>query len=185
MDDGQIIELYFKRDEAAIRETETKYGAACRGLAMNILTLRQDAEECVNDTWHAAWNRIPPVIPASLKAFLGKITRDIAISRYRANRAKKRFDGAQTLLSELAECVPAGESAETAVERGELSMIINRWLYSLPGDDRALFVRRYWYGDRVKELAKQCACTPNQMAQRMRKLREGLKAALEEEGVFL
>ena len=185
MDDGEIIRLYFKRDEAAIRETEKKYGAACLRLSMNILGLRQDAEECVNDTWHAAWKRIPPVIPASLRAFLGKITRDIAISRYRANRAKKRFDGAQTLLSELAECVPAGESAETAVERGELSEIISRWLYSLPGDDRALFVRRYWYGDRVKELAKACGGTPNQMAQRMRKLREGLQKALEAEGVVL
>ena len=185
MDDGQIIELYFARDEAAIRETEKKHGAACRRVAMNILTLRQDAEECVNDTWHAAWRRIPPVVPASLRAFLGKITRDIAISRCRANRAQKRYDGAETLLSELAECVPGGESAEDAVERGELSELISRWLYSLPGDDRALFVRRYWYGDRVKELAGECACTPNQMAQRMRKLREGLKKALEAEGVVL
>ena len=185
MDDGEIIKLYFRRDEAAIRETETKYGAACRGVAMNILGLRQDAEECVNDTWHAAWKRIPPVIPASLRAFLGKITRDLAISRYRANRAKKRFDGAQALLSELEECVPAGESAEAAVERGELAEIISRWLCSLPGDDRALFVRRYWYGDRVKELAKACGSTPNQMARRMRKLREGLQKALEAEGVVL
>ena len=110
MDDGQIIALYFSRDEAAIRETEKKYGTACRRVAMNILTLRQDAEECVNDTWHTAWKRIPPAVPASLRAFLGKITRDLAISRYRANRARKRFDGAQALLSELEECIPAGDA---------------------------------------------------------------------------
>ena len=93
MEDRKIIELYFKRNERAIEETQHKYGAYCFQIARNILSAQEDAEECVNDVWHITWNKIPPTIPISFKAFLGKLVRDISLSRYRANHAKKRYQG--------------------------------------------------------------------------------------------
>jgi len=185
VEDRQIIELYHRRDESAIAETDRKYGAFCRRIAMNILTLREDAEECVNDTWHAAWRRMPPERPVSLGAFLGRITRNLSISRFRAARAQKRYAGMELLLSELEECVPSAVSVEKTTEERELSEQISRWLEGLPQEDGDLFIRRYWYGDGVAELAAAQGVTPNQMAQRMLRLRKGLKAFLETEGVAL
>ena len=185
MDDKEIVELYFSRDESAVAETDRKYGAFCRRIAVNILSISEDAEECVNDTYYTAWNKMPPELPLSLRAFLGRITRNLSISRFRANRAMKRFSGMEIMLSELDDCVPSSESVERAVDNKRLSEIISCWLESLPVDDRVLFVRRYWYGDAVNALAKECGCTPNQMAQRMLKLRKSLKGALEAEGVSL
>ena len=185
MEDQQIIALYHQRSEAAIQETDRKYGPLCRRIAMNILNLREDAEECVNDTYHAAWNRMPPELPASLGAFLGRITRNISISRFRANRAQKRCQGMEILLSELDECIPDTAGVEDMADARLLSGLISNWLDTLPQEDCALFIRRYWHGDAVQTLAKEWHCTPNRMAQRMRKLRLGLKAYLEQEGVDL
>ena len=185
MDDGQIIELYHQRNEHAITESDRKYGPLCRSIAWNILTVREDAEECVNDTWHAAWNRMPPDRPNSLGAFLGRITRNLSISRVRANRAQKRYGGVEVLLSELDDCVPSPAGVEQTIDRRELAGLIDRWLDGLEADDRALFVRRYWYGDAVRDLADECGCTPNKLAQRMLRLRRSLKAFLQAEGVTL
>lgn len=185
MEDRQIIDLYRNRDETAITETEDKYGAFCRKIAGNILTLREDAEECVNDTWLTAWNRIPPVIPRSLRAFLGRIVRDISLSRWRSSHAQKRYSGMDVLLSELEECVPAPQTVEGELESAELGRVISRWLRSLPEEDRTLFIRRYWNGEAVKDLAELAGCTQNQMAQRMYRLRLALKTALEKEEITL
>ena len=185
MDDGQIIELYHRRDEQAITESDQKYGRMCRGIAINILTIREDAEECVNDTWHAAWNKMPPDRPRSLGAFLGRITRNLSISRFRAARAQKRYGGMEVLLSELDDCVPSPGGVEQELDRKRLAGLIDTWLDSLEENDRTLFVRRYWYGDAVRDLAAECGCTPNKLAQRMLRLRRSLKAFLEAEGVTL
>lgn len=185
MDDKQIIELYFKRDECAIRETQSKYGAFCNRIAMNILSIREDAEECVNDTYYSVWKQIPPAVPESFRAFLGRITRNLSISRFRSMRAKKRYSGMEVMLSELNDCVPSAETVEQSVEAKQLSEYINNWLDSLPEEDQMLFVRRYWFGDALQLLAEKCGTTPAQMAQRMLKLRRNLKAALEEKGVTL
>lgn len=185
MEDELIIEMYFKRDELAITETDRKYGAFCHRVAMNILSIREDAEECVNDTYHAAWRQIPPTFPDSLRAFLGRITRNLSVSRFRANRAEKRYTGMEQMLSELNDCVPSSDNVKQAIETEQLSGIISGWLDSLPADDCALFVRRYWHGDAVKTLAKECGVTQNQMAQRMLRLRKSLREALEAEGVAL
>lgn len=185
MDDKAIIDLYFQRDELAISETDRKYGAFCHHIAMNILRIREDAQECVNDTWHAAWKQIPPVFPKSLRAFLGRITRNLSISRYRAGHAKKRYAGMEVLLSELEDCIPGGDPADLIIERRELSRIISGWLDSLSPGDCTLFIRRYWYGDAVKSLALEYGCTPGQMSQRMLKLRRSLKNVLEREGTVL
>ncbi|MBQ1835231.1 MAG: sigma-70 family RNA polymerase sigma factor [Oscillospiraceae bacterium] len=181
MKDSEIIALYFARDEEAIRRTDERYGAFCRRIAENVLTLREDAEECVNDTWHTAWNRMPPTWPQSLRAFLGRITRGLAIDRFRANRAQKRCDGMELLLSELDDCVASPADTEQTVERRELTAAVERWLRALEPDERTLFLRRYWYGDAVKELAKECGQSEAQTAQRLRRLRLRLRAALGEE----
>lgn len=185
MNDSRIIELYHRRDEHAIKESEQKYGSVCRRIAHNILTIREDAEECVNDTWYAAWTRMPPDRPQSLGAFLGRITRNLSISRWRATHAQKRYAGMVVLLSELEDCIPDTTDVEQEIERKELTELLNIWLDSLPAEDRVLFVRRYWYGDAVSVLADCQSCTPNQMAQRMMRLRKKLKAYLEQEGVRL
>lgn len=185
MEDGQIIALYFRRDETAITETDRKYGPFCRRVAENILTLREDAEECVNDTYHTAWNAMPPEEPRCLRAYLGRIVRNLSISRWRAGRAQKRYNGMEVLLSELEDCVPGGEAVEEALDRQRLAEAISVWLEGLAKEDRTLFVRRYWYGDAVKDLAASCGCTAGQMAQRMLRLRKSLKRELEAEGVSL
>lgn len=180
--DDEIIELYHLRSESAISETDRKHGTFCRRLAMNILTSREDVEECVSDTWLAAWNSMPPDRPSSLRAFLGRITRNLSISRFRRNHAAKRYAGMEILLSELEECIPDG-AAEVEIERRLLSDIISRWLDSLSDVDRVMFVRRYWYGDSVKELAYLYGETQNQTAKRMQRLRQNLREVLEKEGI--
>ena len=185
MDDELILELFRQRDEQGIEQAREKYGAFCRLIAGNCTHDPRDAEECVNDTWASAWNRIPPVIPKSLKAFLGKLVRDISLNRYIHDRAKKRYSGMEVLLDELEECIPSDFDVERSVEQNELSALLNKWLEALPDDELALFVQRYYYGDSVKNLAKQNGCTENQMAQKMFKLRNKLKSYLSKEGVSL
>ncbi|MBE6989190.1 MAG: sigma-70 family RNA polymerase sigma factor [Ruminococcaceae bacterium] len=182
MDDLAIIALYFARDEEAIRQTDRKYGTFCRRVARNILTLPQDAEECVNDGYHAAWNAMPPQRPADLRAFLGRIVRNLSIGRWRREHAQKRYAGLDVMLSELEDCLPGRESTEQALERTLLTERIAAWLQGLPREDRVLFLRRYWYGESVKTLAAERGENANRTAQRMRKLRLALRDALEEGG---
>ena len=184
MDDQSIVELYLQRDENAIKESRNKYEAYCYRIAMNILSVAEDVEECINDTWISVWNRIPPVIPKSLKAFLGKLVRDISLSRYRAVHAKKRYNGIELILDELAECIPSEQDIQKSLEQKELSETVNGWLDSLPQEDRVLFVKRYYYGETVKQLSEMQSCTENQMAQKMMKLRNKLKAHLLSGGVL-
>lgn len=185
MDDKKIIELYFARDEQAIRETQNQYGKLCLRIALNILSIREDAEECVNDTYYSVWKQIPPTVPESFRAFLGRITRNLSISRFRAMRAKKRYSGMEIMLSELEDCVPSSVNVEQSIEANQLSEYISDWLDSLSEEECALFVRRYWFGDGVQMLADKCGVTAPQMTQKMYKLRKSLKTVLEEKGVTL
>ena len=183
MDDLAIVELYHRRTEQAIAESDKKYGGLCRSIALRLLGVREDAEECVNDTWHAAWNRMPPERPQALGAFFGRITRNLSISRWRREHAQKRFDGMEILLSELKDCVPAPGTVEETLERRQLAQAISAWLDSLGDGDRRLFIRRYWYGDPVKELAAEQGMGANALAQRLLRLRKALRTFLEAEGV--
>ena len=155
MEDSEIVALYWARDEAAIEETQRKYGPLCRSLAKSILQADEDAEECVNDALHHAWNAIPPQRPDRLGAWLGKVTRNLALNLWDKNRAQKRYGGIEALLDELADCVPAPGGVERELEGQELSAAIDRWLRALPREDRVLFLRRYWYG---AELRAACLC---------------------------
>lgn len=183
MEDLQIIELYWRRDEQAITETDGKYGPFCHRLAMNILRSFQDSEECVSDTYQKTWETIPPQKPDSLRAYLGRIVRNLSISRYRALHAQKRYSGLEVLLSELEDCVPTPDNVQRTVEAGELSGLIAAWLETWGEEDRALFLRRYWNGESVKELARAVGVSPNAMTKRLLRLRESLRVYLEREGV--
>jgi RNA polymerase sigma-70 factor (ECF subfamily) len=185
MEDIQIIDLYWARDEGAIAASDEKYGWLCRNLSQNILDSREDAEECVNDTWHKAWDTMPPQRPGSLRAYLAKITRNLSIDRWRAKRAEKRGRGMDVLLEELEESLPAAPSAEELTEARETARTIERWLDTLSPADRTAFLRRYWYGQRVDRVAAQAGCSPNSMAKRLGRLRDGLRRALEQEGIKL
>ncbi len=185
MDDLSIVELYHRRDERAIAESDKKYGALCRSIALRLLGLREDAEECVNDTWYAAWNQMPPDRPQALGAFLGRITRNLSVSRWRRNHAQKRYEGMEVLLSELQDCVPAPGTVEEELDRRQLARIISDWLDSLEDRDRRLFIRRYWYGEAVKALTAELDEGANALSQRLLRLRKGLRAFLTSEGVEL
>ena len=185
MDDSSIIKLYYERSEDAVSQTDIKYGSYCRAVALNILSVIEDAEECVNDTYIAAWEAIPPAKPNSLRVFLGRITRNVSISRFRKTRSQKRYNGMNSILDELSECIPSSENTEQVSDSIQLTELINRWLYSLNEDDRALFIRRYWFGSSVSELAAECGCSANTTVQRLSRLRRKLKIKLESEGIII
>ena len=185
MEDTAIVELYWARDQRAITASDEKYGGLCRSLSFHILASREDAEECVNDTWHRAWDTMPPQRPGSLRAYLCRIARNLSIDRWRSGRARKRGEGLEQLVLELEDCVPAGPSAEEAWEARETAAAIDRWLDTLEEKDRAAFLLRYWYGQPVGELARRLGGSPNRMSQRLHRLRGQLRKVLEGEGVVL
>lgn len=185
MEDKDIIALYWDRNQQAIVETDIKYGKLCKKISMNILSDVCDCEECVNDTYHKAWNTIPPTRPDSLRAYLGRIVRNISISLYRARHAAKRDCGFNVLLSELEECVESREDVEKQMELRFLTEILNRWLYSLKEEDMALFVRRYWHGDSVETIAGQWNVRANKLSVKLCRLRKELKKYLEKEGIMV
>ena len=185
MEDKTIIELYWARNENAIPATAEKYGSQCRGLSCRILQDPQDAEECVNDTWLRAWNTMPPQLPRSLRAYLLKLVRNLSIDRWRADRTEKRGGGAEVLSLELEDCLPPAPSAEEMTEARELAAMLERWLLTLSRQDRYVFLRRYWFGDSVKELAGQLGRPPNHVSKALYRLRQELRRYLEGEGVIL
>ena len=185
MEDGAIIELYWQRSERAIEETRAKYGAYCYQIAFNLLHSPEDAEETVSDTYHAAWNAMPPERPGSLRSWLGKVARNLSLGRWNRDHRRKRDAGMTELLGELTDCLPAQDTPEKALEAKELRDAIDRWLGSLGRTDRVLFLRRYWYGVSLQELAKERALSPARLAQKMLRLRQSLRKALEKEGISL
>ena len=185
MEDSGILELYFLRNEQAIQETDRKYGRLCHGIAVNVLSDRQDSEECVNDTYLAVWNAIPPQKPDPLRTFVCKIARNLAAAKYHANTAKKRNSRYDAALDELEGCLAAGGSVEEAYDAKELSEAINAFLSSLSYTDRFLFVRRYWYSDSMQDIAAMTGSTANSVAVRLYRLREKLRHYLIREGLLV
>ena len=185
MEDSAIIALYFDRNEDAIRETDKKYGAFCRKVAFNILSVNEDTEECISDTYMKVWNLIPPERPIKFMAWLGKIVRNTALGMYTKLHAKKRFNGMELMLDELSDCIPSDVSLEKELEDKEITETINTWLKSISTEERYLFTRRYWYGDAVNELAKQQKVSPHTITQRLYRIRERLKVYFEKEGIAI
>lgn len=184
MDDKEIIELFWRRDQGAVAEASSKYGGYCRAIAGHILPSPEDAEECVNDALYRAWESIPPQRPASLGAFLGRLTRNLSLDRWRQDTARKRGGGQVALaLSELEECVPAPTGVEDALDARLLADCVERFVRSLPDTQRRVFLRRYWYLCPVKEVAAQSGMSVSKAASMLHRLRKSLKKFLEEEGI--
>ena len=185
MDDAKIIALYEARDEAAIAETQKKYDGYCHYIAERILSSREDAEECVNDAYHKAWNTIPPQKPESLASYIGMLTRQLSLNRYKLNHRKKRGEGTLPLiLDELAECVGDGGDMPTADDLA-LRDALDRFLRELPQRDRMVFLRRYWYADEVKRIATDYDMREGYVNVLLYRTRNKLKEFLEKEEIYL
>ena len=183
MEDNQIIELYWQRDEGAISESSRKYGSYCQSIAFNILQNNEDSEECVNDTWLKAWDSMPPHKPDCLRLFLAKITRNLSFNRYNANKAKKRGGGEMTLvLDELAECISNETDPEEAIINKELNEYIIGFVHTLPERERNIFVRRYFFVDTVKSISKRYGLSENYVSVTLNRTRKMLKKKLKKEG---
>lgn len=186
MKDTEILDLYWARDERAIQETQAAYGNYCYSIAWHILYDREDSDECVNDTWLRAWNSIPPNRPGRLALFLGTITRNLSLDRWKKGRTMKRGGGEMTVaLDELAECIPDIHGTEDAVEAAELERLINSFLHALPEKDCNIFLRRYWYVEEYGEIAKRYAMNLNTVKTSLFRTRNKLKRFLEREGIVL
>ena len=181
--DEQIVALYWSRSEQAIAETGEKYGGYLNRIAYGILRDTLDAQECVNDTYHSAWNAMPPSKPNRLSAFLGKITRRLSIDRLRSQTAEKRGGGELPLvLDELSGCVSGADTAEDEVLRQELYALLDAFLSSLSDTERRVFLRRYWYLDSIAEIAERFGFTQSKTASMLHRTRGKLREALRKEG---
>lgn len=184
MDDKEIISLYFSRDQEAIAETDRKYGGLCRTVSYNILADHEDAEECVADTYIAAWNAIPPQVPMALKAYLLKITRNFSLMRVRERYSARRGGGELALaLEELGDSFPSHLSVEKEVEGRELARAVSSFLYTLPETERNIFLCRYWHFASITDIAQRCRCSQSKIKTSLFRTRKKLQTYLMKEGL--
>lgn len=185
MEDKKIIELFFQRSENAIAELQTKYGAISNKTAYNILGNQQDAEECVNDSYLAVWNAVPPKSPNPLLAFLLKIVRNISINRCTYNARQKRNQQYWDCVDELDYCLASSETTESQIEAIELTNYIELFIDSLSKTNRLIFIRRYWYVDSYETLSKMTGLRENAIRTRLSRMRKDLAIFLQKRGVAL
>ena len=186
MTDEQIVRLYLDRDEAAIQNTSAKYGSRLYSLANNILMDHASAEECENDTYYRAWNSIPPHEPKSyLFAFLARITRNLALDRCRSSSRQKRSAELINLSTELEQCIASSNDTECSVDRIVLADTISIFLTQLSRERRNVFLRRYWYMDSIKQIAKRYSISESKVKSALFRTRKELKGFLEREGFIL
>jgi len=184
MEDRAIIELYWKRDETAIRETDAAYGDRLQELSRHILDSREDARECVNDTYLKTWETIPPQRPNFFFAFLSKICRYISFGRLDWNNAAKRRADLVALTEELERCIP-DRRVQDQLEARELGRILSAFVSTLPKDSRLIFLRRYWHLDTTEEIAKKYGFSVSKVKTQLHRTRAKLHAYLEQEGIAL
>jgi len=185
MEDREIIELYWKRDESAIAETKRKYGSYCFSTAYNILFSRQDAEECENDTYAKAWDLMPPERPSILKYFLAKITRGFALNRLRTETREKRGGGESAVcFEEMENVLGTSDVPVESLNAKEMGLGINRFLSRRKQKERVMFVRRYFYMESVKKIASDLNVSENSVSVTLNRMRKDLKAYLLEEGLL-
>ena len=186
MEDEKIIELYWTRDEGAITATDEKYGNYLKTIAGNILKDERDSQECVSDTYMGAWNAIPPERPSILKAFLGKITRNLSLKKYRDMTADKRGGGETALaLEELVECIASGSTVEGQLEGRAITEALNTFLSGLAAEERKIFVLRYWYLESVKDVAARFGYGESKVKMTLKRTRDKLKDHLAKEGIYV
>ena len=184
MDDKRIVELYWERSQAAIAHTQEKYGKYCHTIAYNILYSNEDAEECVNDTYLRAWSVMPPHRPDNLSGFLGRITRNLALDKYDRHRAAKRNANVELAFEELSECIPDSAGTLSESDAVILKDAINGFLELLPKNTRIIFMRRYWYGDKITDIAENLNITAHKASVRLFRLRQKLQDYLKKEGMI-
>lgn len=182
MDDSAIVDLYWKRSEQAIKETEIKYGKLCMHLAKNILLNLEDAEECVNDTYLGAWNAMPPAKPKVLCAFITRITRNLALKKVEYNTAKKRNPEVEVSLMELDDCISGVENVEHQYDVKILAVNISDFLRAQDYLNRNVFIRRYWFYDSISEIAAQFSMSESRVKSMLFRVRLKLKNYLIKEG---
>lgn len=180
----QIIALYQSRDESAIRMTAEALGSYCYTVAYNVLSSREDAEECVNDTYVKAWDTMPPERPARLSAYLGTITRNIALNRYAHDRAQKRNVHLTEVYDEAAAAM-SNADGDTFADELALRDAINAFVAALPQETRIIFVRRYWYFSMVKDIAKDYGIPEGTVKSILSRTRKRFREHLEKEGIHL
>ena len=186
MEDSEIVQLYWDRDQNAISQTANKYGNYCASIAKNILGNNEDAEECVNDTYMKAWNSMPEHRPKMLSTFLGKITRNLSFNRYKLNHANKRGGSKiPAILDELNECVSGENNVEQEMEYQELVKAIDMFLDTLSIKKRNIFICRYWYSESISDIAKQYGMRENAVSMTLNRLRAKLQKYLSKRGFEL
>ncbi len=184
--DDRIVDMYWERDERAIKETDQKYGRYLYAISYNILQDHLDSEECINDTYLTTWNKIPPTRPNVLQRFLSKITRDISVDRYRENHARKHVPSELIVsLDELEECIDGMTSAEENEAVAQISRVLNVYLHGLSERDRFIFVCRYYYADSVQYIAKMLEISDKTVYRELSKMRRELREALAKEGIII
>lgn len=181
MEDKKIVGLLFAREENAISELSARFGKQLHRISYNILGNPADAEECTNDTYLALWNAIPPVSPDPLAPYVYRTGRNTALKRFHRETAKKRDGRYDVSLEELNGCLPGGD-LEQEMDARELGRTMDRYLESNTRENRYMFIRRYWYGDSVGEIAKALHMKENAVSVRLNRIRAGLKEYLEKEG---
>ena len=184
MEDQQIVDLYWQRNEKALSQTQKKYGKYCHSIAFAILYSSEDAEECVNDTLLRAWSAIPPARPGRLSTFLGKITRNLAIDRLDKNTAQKRSGPVEIILDELSECIP-DTGAEDPTDQIAMGDAINSFLASLDKETRVMFMQRYWYALPIKSIARELEKSESYVKVTLMRTRNKFKEHLEKEGIVV
>lgn len=184
--DEDIVDLYWQRDETAIRETDRKYGRYLFTISYNVLHDRMDCEECVNDTYLGAWNSIPPTRPQFLQVFLSKIIRNISVNRYKKNTAGKRIPSELTVsLDELHEGINYDGFSDDEFATHELGRILNQYIVTLTDRQEFIFVCRYYYSDRIADIATMLQVSENTVNRELASIRQGLRERLEKEGYSL
>lgn len=184
MDDRKIIQLFFSRSLDAISELSQKYGKFCYRIAMNILKNHEDAEEMENDTYLKVWDNIPPACPDVLRAYVGRITRNLSLSRYRYNHREKRDRHLQVFLSELEDCIPSPQNVEASAD-DTVSNAICAFLARQDSNTRILFIRRYFYMKSISALAKDFGMKESNVSTKLSRVRLKLKCYLEKEGIVV
>lgn len=184
MDDKKIIELFFARSELAIVSLAAKYEKLLYKICIQIVEDREDAAECINDTYLGVWNAVPPTEPDPLLAYVCKIARNVSLNLFRKKKAAKRDSAMQVSLEELAPSIPL-PSVEEEWSARELGRLINQFLHTLELEQRVLFVRRYWFADSVKDIAKAFGISENLVSVRLRRICKRLEKYLQKEGFFL
>ncbi len=184
MKDIDIIRLYFSRSEKAIEETQRKYEGYCTAIADNILHSKQDSEECVNDTYLKVWETVPPRKPENFRTYLGRITRNLAINRYKSYTAQKRGGcTVDVVISELEGCIPSGASVEKQMDEKLIVALLEDFLKQQSDTKRSIFLRRYWYCEAISQIAEDFSVSESKVTSILYRMRLKLKEKLEKEGI--